>query len=121
MPQDGAYERVERAAGLAYVDWLSGGPGDDGSLRAAVEAIRPLDADERLRAEVVAAIQEVRLRADRCEPDPALPLRAARERLGSRADHTPQLYARRVLRTFTPLATVLVGGAVALDHLSLLP
>jgi hypothetical protein len=120
MPEDGAYERVERAAGLAYVDWLSGGPGDQDSLRAAVGAIRPLDGDERLRAEVVAAIQEVRLRAGRSEADPALPLRTARDRLGPRADGIPIVFARRVLRTFTPLAALLVGGAVAFDHLSLL-
>lgn len=121
MPEDGAYERFERAAGLAYVNWLAGGSGDPETLQAAVEAIRPLDSVERLRAEVVAAVQEVRLRAGRSEADPGLPLRAARDRLGPRADGVPLLFARRALRSFTPLAALLVGGAVALDHLSLLP
>jgi hypothetical protein len=121
MPQDSPYERVERAACLAYIDWLAGGSGDPTALQAAVDALLPADVDERLRAEVVVAIHEVRVRAGAAEPDPAAPLRAVRGRLGSRADGVMLVYARRVMRSFTPLATLLVGGAVALDHLSLLP
>jgi len=121
MPQDSPYERVERAACLAYIDWLAGGSGDPTALQAAVDALLPGDVDERLRAEVVAAIHEVRVRAGAAEPDPAAPLRAVRGRLGSRADGVMLVYARRVMRSFTPLVVLVVGGAAALDHLSVLP
>jgi len=120
MPEDTAYQRVERAAGLAFVDWLGGGSGDPTDLRAAVADVRPLDGDDRVRAEVVAAIHEVRLRAGRSEPDPAFPLRAVRDRVGSRADRQLLVFARRMVRAFTPVAVLIVGGATALDHLALL-
>jgi hypothetical protein len=116
IPADTPYGRVERAAALAYTDWLSGGPGDAVELRDAVAAIQPADGDERLRAEVVLACSEVRRRISAGERDVLEPLREVRERLGHRANGVLLLAARRMMRGFLLLATGFVVVFTVLDR-----
>jgi hypothetical protein len=116
IPGDTLYDRVERAAALAYTDWLSGGPGDPTELRDAVGAIQPADGDERLRAEVMLACSEVRRRISAGEPDVLEPLRVVRDRLGRRANGVLFLAARRMMRGFLLLATGFVVVFTVLDR-----
>jgi hypothetical protein len=116
IPDDTPYGRVERAAGLAYTDWLTGGPGDPVELRDAVGAIEPADGDERLRAEVILACSEVRRRISAGERDVLEPLRAVRDRLGRRANGALFLAARRMIRGFLLLATGFVVVFTVLDR-----
>ena len=102
IPDDTPYGRVERTAAMAYVDWLSGGPGNTAGVREAADAIQPVDSDERLRAEVAVAAAEVRDLVAAGDRDPTAPLLAIRDRLGRRADAVLRLAARRVVRTVPP-------------------
>jgi hypothetical protein len=116
IPDDTPYGRVERAAGESYVDWLSGGPGNTAGLREAMLAIQPVDADERLRAEVILAAGQVRDRLTAGDPDPTAPLRAVRVRLGQRADRVLLAAARRVARTYFFMAGAFVVIFTLIDH-----
>jgi hypothetical protein len=86
MPVDTPYERVEREAAFASIDWYSGGHGDATALRAAAAEILPADSDERFRAEVNVAAADVRQLLGLGDVDPARPMRELRDRLGARAD-----------------------------------
>jgi hypothetical protein len=116
IPDDTPYGRVERIAAMSYVDWLSGGPGSTAGLREATEAIQPVDSDERLRAEVAVAVAEVRIRVAAEDEDPAAPLRAVRDRLGTRADGVLLQAARRVARGYLLAAGAFATIFILLDH-----
>jgi hypothetical protein len=116
IPGDTPYGRVERAAALAYTDWLTGGAGVSAELRGAVAAIQPADGDERLRAEVILACSEVRRRIGAGERDVLEPLRSVRDRLGRRANGILFLAARRMIRGYLLLATGFVVVFTILDR-----
>jgi hypothetical protein len=116
IPDDTPYGRVERTAGLSYVDWLSGGPGNTGGVRDAAHAILPIDSDERLRAEVVLAAGMVRDRVTAGDPDPGAPLREARDRLGRRADGVLLAVARRVARAYLVVAGAFIAVVTIIDR-----
>jgi hypothetical protein len=87
MPEGTPYERFERTHALDYVDWMAGGPGDPGAVRAAAAEIDPADADTVLRAEVAIAVRDAARRSAAGDVDGGLePFLAVRDRLGSRAD-----------------------------------
>jgi hypothetical protein len=92
-PPNDAADAHERLALRELVGWWRGEPSRVPGLRAAEEAIEPVDGDPRLRAEVGTAVAEVRRRAVGEAPtgglsDPGVlePLLRARDRLGSRVD-----------------------------------
>jgi hypothetical protein len=116
IPDDTPYGRVVRSAGLSYVDWLSGGPGNTAGVREAAAAIQPVDSDERLRAEVAVAAAEVRDLVAAGDQDPAAPLRAVRDRIGPRADRVLLLAARRVARAYLLVAGAFVAIFTLIDH-----
>ena len=113
MPEETPYERVERAAALASLDWLAGGSGDATDLRRAVAEVRPADGLERRHAEVILAAHEVRLRAGAGMADPVAPLREARQRLGHLADRILLRWLARLLPGWI-LATVGIMAALVL-------
>jgi hypothetical protein len=89
LPNETPWERFEVAALRDLVDWRAGGDGDLPAMEAAARAIPPLDADDRLRAEVTVAVAKVRrnMADGRAAPgDAAGPLVEVRDRLGARAD-----------------------------------
>ncbi|MFL5779165.1 MAG: hypothetical protein ACJ761_09505 [Chloroflexota bacterium] len=119
MPEATAYDRVERAAALTWLDWLSGGTGDPSTIRAAVDAVEPADGDERGRAEVVVACADVRHRLASGGPDPLAPLLLARDWLGRRADGILMRMTVRAAPQFVQTAIVCVAILVGLDVVGL--
>ena len=117
MPDSTAWERMERGASLAWVDWLEGGPGDTSEIRRLVAQIDPHDSDERLRAEVVLACAELRERLANGDADPAGPLETVRDRLGSHADGVLRKMARRAAPAFVRVAVAIVAILLVLDRL----
>jgi hypothetical protein len=118
MPADTPYERAERAAALAAVDWRRGGDGDPSAVRSAALDVLPADGDERLRVEVMVAIGSVREAIARAAADPGRPLRDVRDRLGTRADRVIWSALRvRVWPRFLRTAVMVVGVLVVLDRL----
>jgi len=110
-------ERFDRAAALDFADWYGGGKGDLPGIEAAAEELLPADGDERLRAEVVIAIANVRRNMAAGE-DPiraGAPLREVRKRLGHRADG--QVGRALRVRIIRPL--LLLGGVLAVLSLLL--
>jgi hypothetical protein len=119
IPDDTPYGRVERESARASVDWYAGGPGDPMALRTAVDAMPAGSDDVRLRAEVMLAASEVRVRLAGHDPDPTHPMRLVRDRLGSRADGILWTVVRRRLWSkllVSALVTVLV--IVGLDRVT---
>ena len=106
LPDHTPVARVERAALLGYTSWLAGGGAQVEELRAAVAEVEPRDGDDRLRAEVSLAMAEVRALIADGDPDPAAPLRAVRDRIGTRADRVMLLAARRQVEAFLKLAAI---------------
>jgi hypothetical protein len=118
IPDDTPYGHVEREAALTSIDWHSGGPGDTSALRSAVDAVIPATGDDRLRAEVVFASAEVRRLLGAGDPDPARPMRAARDLLGLRADGILwRVVRRRVWPKVLQAALLVVLVVVGLDRL----
>ena len=118
MPVDTPYDRVERESALASIDWYTGGPGDTAELRAAADAVLPADGEEGLRAEVTFAVAEVRRLLSVGDPDPARPMREARDRLGARADGILwTMLRRRLWSKLLYSAAVIVGGLTLLDRI----
>jgi len=107
-----AQERFARAAALDFADWFSGGDGDLPGIEAAAGELLPSDGDERLRAEVVIAIANVRRNlAEGQDPIRAgAPLREVRKRLGDRANGQ----ARRALRIRILRPLLIFGALLAL-------
>ena len=120
MPVDTEYERLEREAAFASIDWYGGGPGDTEGLRSAVAEIRPADGEERLRAEVTLAAAEVRRRLAIGDADPARPMREVRDRLGARANGILwSVLRKRLWSKYLTTATTIVLVVLALN--SVLP
>jgi hypothetical protein len=117
MPDSTAWERMERAASLTWIEWLAGGPGDTSEIRKRVAQIVPRDSDERLRAEVVLACAELRERLARGDADPAAPLDTVRDRLGTHADGVLRKMARRAAPAFVRVAVAIVAILLVLDRL----
>jgi hypothetical protein len=117
MPSETAQQRWERAEALDSVDWRAGGEGDLAGMEAAAAELRPLDGDERLRAEVSIATAKVRRRmADgRATPGDAVePLLEVRVRLGKRADGQVGRALRRRLLTVFLVSGFILGGLAEL-------
>jgi hypothetical protein len=110
-------ERFDRAVAKDFADWFSGGDGDLASIEAAAENLLPPDGDERLRAEVIIAIANVRRRmAAGDDPiEAGAPLREVRKRLGKRADG--QVGRALRVRLIRPL--LIVGALVSIVSLLL--
>jgi hypothetical protein len=112
MPDATPQERFDRAVTLDFVDWFRGGDGDVPSLEAAARELLPADGDDRLRAEVIIAIADVRRRMAAGE-DPiqaGQALRDVRKRLGARANG--QVGRALRMRLIKPL--LVVGAVLAL-------
>ena len=117
MPVDTPYDVVERESALTAVDWYTGGAGDTAGLRAATDAVVPADGEERLRAEVTVAAAEVRRLISAGDPDPARPMREARDRLGARADGLLwTVLRRRLWSKLLFMAVLFVGALTILDR-----
>jgi hypothetical protein len=117
MPEQTAWQRVERLAAQAYLDWVADGGGDLEPLRSAAEQVGGEGSEERLRARAHVAVAEARQRAA-SGGDWAEPLIAIREAVGPRAG--------RLLRADTApmrrragliIASLLTVFAAALDRL----
>jgi hypothetical protein len=116
MPADTPYERLEREAAFASIDWHSGGPGDTARLRAAAAEILPVNGEERLRADVTLAAAEVRRLLAVGDADPVRPMREVRNRLGARADGILWTALRkRLWSKFLTTAVTIVLVVVALN------
>lgn len=118
IPDDTSIGRLDRAAALAFVDWLQGGVADLSPLRAAADAIEPADGDARLRADLVVAASEARNLLGAGDPAALEPLVAMRRRLGPRADR--QLWVvirRRIWPRLLRAAFVVVPGMAIVDRL----
>jgi hypothetical protein len=119
MPTSTPYQRVERASHLAYIDWLAGGPGDVGPLRAAAAEVLPAGSAEALRAEVTVAIGEARVAIGQGSADPLRPLRTVRDRLGSAADGILwTALRRRAWPGMLRLSALFVVATTVLDRLA---
>jgi xanthosine utilization system XapX-like protein len=116
IPDDTPIGRVERLDYVTYIDWLGGGEGDPADLRAAVDAIEPVDGDDHLRADVALALSQVRRLIAAGDADPAAPLRDVRDRLGARADRVMVAAARRLTPGFLKLSTSFVVAITLLDR-----
>jgi hypothetical protein len=117
MPEATPLERFDRAVTHDFVDWFRGGDGDLGGIEAAAAELLPAEGDDRLRAEVVLAIANVRRRMAAGE-DPlqaGQPLRDVRKRLGRRADGQ----VGRALRGRLIRPLLVVGALLALVSLLL--
>jgi hypothetical protein len=122
MPASTPAERLDRAAAWDLADWYGGGDGALEDLETAARDLDPADEEARLRAEVTVAVARVR-RLVATETDPleaGAPLRAVRERLGSRADgQLRRALHGRLLRTLLVAEVVIVGIGLVIG--SLLP
>jgi hypothetical protein len=114
-------ERFDRAVALDFADWYGGGDGDLPGIQAAADELMPTDGDERLRAEVVIAIANVR-RNMAAGQDPiraGAPLREVRKRLGRRADGQVGRALRvRIIRPLLILGVVLALLSLLLPDLA---
>lgn len=115
MPEATPFERLERAADLAWLDWIEGRD-DDTRLRAAAADIDPTDEQLRARAGVVLAIHAARVRIAHASADPLEPLRDARAALGARANRTLVRVSARLARGILPVSALLEGVVLLLDR-----
>jgi hypothetical protein len=88
LPASTPWQHFERAALHDLVEWMAGGEGDLPGLEAAAAAIPASDVESRLRAEVSAAVANVRRRMASGMPatEAIQPLIDVRPQLGARAD-----------------------------------
>lgn len=117
LPTTTPWERWVRTEAIELIEWRSGGESDFGRLRAAADALLPLDGDDHLRAEVAIAAAEVRQRmADgRSTPgDAAEPLIEVRKLLGARADGQVGRALRSRLFPAFLVASLVLGGIIEL-------
>ena len=115
MPETTAFERLEREADLAWLDWIDGRD-DDTRLRAAAASVDPADAVLRARAAVVLACHAARVRLATGSRDPLEPLRDARTVLGARADRAILRVSARLARGILPVSALLEGVVLLLDR-----
>jgi hypothetical protein len=114
-PLDTPLAPVDRAANLAYIDWLGGGPGDTAELRAVVAAL-PAGSDERLMGEGALALMQVRRLVGSHDQDPAAPMREFRQLVGGRADRQMWVTARRGLPGQFRVAVAMIAILTIADH-----
>jgi len=118
MPTDTPLERFEQAADLAWLDWVEGRDEDDSAVRAtAAEVAIAADETTRSRVDVGLAVHDARRLIAAGSDDPGAPLRAARDRLGHRADGAILTFIRRISLNALPLSAILVLFVLGLDAL----
>jgi hypothetical protein len=115
IPLDTLLAPVDRAANLAYIDWLQGGPGDTADLRFAVSRL-PAGSDERLIGEGTVALMQTRQLVASHDEDAAAPFRAFRLLVGSRADRQLWVTTRRGLPGQFQVAVAMIVLLTVADH-----
>ena len=121
MPESTPSERFDRIVALDFADWFGGGEGNLPGIEAAAAELLPVDGDERLRADVVIAIAQVRRRMAAGEHpiSAGTPLREVRRRLGRRADGQVGRALRvRIIRPLLVLGALLALLSLLLPDLA---